>query len=100
MAQTGNANCQIHVAAGSAVALLVSSGPASVVVPNVVGLREGSAVAALREAGLTSTVTRVESGTVPKGKVISQNPAAGVRVAAGSAVALLVSRGEGGGGGE
>src|SRR5262249_47079491 len=44
--------------------------------------------------GLTlGTVTQASSATVPAGNVISQNPAAGTSVAAGSAVALVVSSG-------
>jgi beta-lactam-binding protein with PASTA domain len=39
------------------------------------------------------TVTTANSATVPIGRVISQNPAAGNNVAPGSAVALVVSLG-------
>ena len=82
------------VAAGSAVALVVSSGPAAVSVPNVVGQTQAAAQTALTGVGLTvGTVTTASSATVPAGRVISQNPAAGTGVAAGSAVALVVSSG-------
>jgi len=88
------------VAAGSAVDLVVSSGssgPAPVVVPNVVGESEAAAEAAITGAGLTvGAVTTVASDTVPAGNVISQDPAAGTSVAAGSAVDLVVSSGSGG----
>lgn len=82
------------VAAGSAVDLVVSSGPPQVVVPDVVGQGVSSATVALTGAGLVvGTVTHEVSTTVPFNVVISQAPAAGASVAAGSAVALVVSLG-------
>src|SRR4029079_18972867 len=78
-----------QVAAGSAVALVVSSGPAQVAVPNVVGLTQASATTSITNAGLTvGAITTSSSATVPAGSVISQNPAAATQVASGSAVAL------------
>jgi len=80
-----------NVAPGSAVALVVSLGTA---VPNVVGLTQDSAQAALIAAGLTvGTVTTANSATVPSGTVISQTPAAGTKVTPSSAVALVISSG-------
>jgi beta-lactam-binding protein with PASTA domain len=80
-----------NVAAGSAVALVVSLG---IKVPNVVGNAQAAAQTAITAAGLTvGTVTTANSATVPIGRVISQTPAAGSNVAAGSAVALVVSLG-------
>ena len=65
-----------------------------VTVPNVVGLTQAAATTAITGAGLVvGTVTTANSATVPAGSVISQNPAAGASVAAGSAVALVVSLG-------
>lgn len=83
------------VAAGSAVNLVVSSGaPAAVTAPNVVGQTQAAAQTAITDAGLTvGTVTQQPSATVPAGSVISQNPAAGASVAAGTAVNLVVSSG-------
>ena len=82
------------VAAGSAVSLVVSSGPAPVTVPNVVGLTQSSAGTAITGVGLTvGTVTTQSSSTVPSGTVISQSPLGGASVAAGSAVSLVVSSG-------
>jgi len=74
------------VTAGSAVNLMVSSGPALVIVPGVVGQVQSAAEAVLTGAGLTV-------GTVPSGTVISQNPISGASVTAGSAVNLVVSSG-------
>src|SRR5258705_370851 len=82
------------VAVGSAVALVVSSGPPPVPAPNVVGLTQAAATTAITNATLTlGTVTTASSATVPSGTVISQTPVAGTSVAAGSAVALVVSSG-------
>src|SRR5262245_19806667 len=83
-----------QVASGSAVALVVSSGPPQVAVPNVVGLTQAAASTAITNAGLTvGTITTQSSTTVPSGSVISQNPTSGTQVASGSAVALVVSSG-------
>src|SRR4051812_7432711 len=83
-----------QVAAGSAVALVVSSGPSQVAVPNVVGLTQASATTAITGAGLVvGTVTTASSTTISAGSVISQNPTAATQVTAGSAVALVVSSG-------
>ena len=71
---------------GSAVKLVVSSGPGQVAVPNVVGETQAAATAAITSAGLVlGTVTTQSSSTVPSGSVISQSPAAGTQVNAGSA---------------
>jgi VWFA-related protein len=80
------------LATGSAVSLVVSTGP--VAVPNVVNQTQTAATTALTGAGLAlGAVSQTSSATVPSGSVISQNPAAGTSVAAGSAVALVVSTG-------
>ncbi|HXI30252.1 MAG TPA: PASTA domain-containing protein, partial [Vicinamibacterales bacterium] len=82
------------VAPGTAVALVISSGPALVTVPNVVALTQANAQSAITAAGLTTgTVTTASSATVPAGSVISQNPPAGATAPFGSAVALVVSSG-------
>jgi hypothetical protein len=89
-----NPTAGASVAKGSAVALVVSSGPAMVAVPNVVGNAQAAATAAITGAGLTlGTVSKQSSNTVPSGNVISESPAAGTSVASGSAVALVVSSG-------
>src|SRR5437773_2537078 len=83
-----------RVASGSAVSLVVSSGPAQVAVPNVVGQTQATATRAITGAGLTvGTVTMQSSSTVASGSVISESPTAGTRVAIGSAVDLVVSSG-------
>jgi beta-lactam-binding protein with PASTA domain len=80
---------------GSSVNLEVSSGPAQVTVPNVVGLTQAAAEAALRSAGLAlGTVTTVQSPVVPAGGVSSSNPRAGDLVNQASKVDLEVSIGQ------
>jgi VWFA-related protein len=88
----------VGVAAGSAVNLVVSTGPApapgTVIVPNVVNLTQAGATTAITASGLVlGTISQSSSITVPAGSVISQNPNAGASVAVASAVALIVSTG-------
>src|SRR5216110_308280 len=87
------------VASGAAVSLVVSSGappPTPVAVPNVVGQTQAAATSAISGAGFTvGAVAQESSTTVASGSVISQNPAAGVDSASGSAVDLVVSTGGG-----
>jgi hypothetical protein len=83
-----------QVTPGSAVNLVVSTGPVLVAVPNVVNLAQAAATTAITNAGLVvGTVTNASSSTVPAGSVISQTPVAGSQIAAGSAVNLVVSTG-------
>src|SRR2546430_834581 len=65
------------VAKGSAVSLVVSSGPAQIAVPNVVGQMQAAATSAITGAGLTmGAVTQQSSSTLASGSVISECPAA------------------------
>ena len=77
-----------------AVTLEVSSGAAPVAVPVVEGLTQGDATNRLRSAGFTvSTEFRdVSPGNANDGVVISQDPAAGQRVARGATVTIVVGR--------
>ena len=87
-----NPSAGTSVAVGSAVALIVSTGP--VAVPSVVNMTQAAATTAISFAGLAiGTVSTESNATVPSGSVISQSPNAGASVAAGSAVALVVSTG-------
>jgi beta-lactam-binding protein with PASTA domain len=84
-----------EVAAESAVDLVISDGPAPVTVPNVTGLSLADATSALAAADLVvGTTSDQSSDTVPAGDVISQSPAGGTEVAAGSAVNLVISTGQ------
>jgi beta-lactam-binding protein with PASTA domain len=66
--------------------------PQRVRVPRIVGLPVADARARLRDAGLRSTVTRVES-TRESGTVVRQSPPAGSSLREGQAVSLEVSSG-------
>ena len=80
---------------GTAVHLVVSTGSSGqTTVPNVVGLTQVRATTAIQDVGLVAgTVTTATSATVAAGNVISESPAAGSLVNAGSAVNLVVSVG-------
>jgi beta-lactam-binding protein with PASTA domain/tRNA A-37 threonylcarbamoyl transferase component Bud32 len=82
-----------QAAKGSTVSIIVSSGPAQILVPNVVGMQVNTAQNALNGAGLTSTVTTAHSLTVPVDQIISQTPAAGTSVNPGSSVTIVKSLG-------
>lgn len=83
------------VASGSPVNLVISSGPVLIATPSVVGLTQTAAGSAITASQLTvGAITTQSSNTVPIGQVLSQSPAAGVSVAQGSAVNLVVSSGQ------
>ncbi|MEU0413267.1 Stk1 family PASTA domain-containing Ser/Thr kinase [Streptomyces griseorubiginosus] len=76
------------------VAITVSKGPQTVKVPDVDGYELARARARLKTEGLQpGMVTREFSEDVPKGFVISADPAGGTTLRAGSAIALTVSKG-------
>jgi len=62
-------------------------------IPDVVGLSQADAIAALEAAGFVVSSSTSPSLHVAVGLVISQDPAAGSSAAAGSTVALLISNG-------
>jgi len=79
---------------GDAITYWVSSGKPQAIVPGLTGLTQAEAQAALDGVGLKlGAVTPEMSTTVPSGQVIRQDPAAGVVVAKGSAVGIVVSSG-------
>lgn len=78
---------------GSAVDVVVSSGPETVTVPSVVGKTQDDAVKTLHAAGLRVSINEAPSDTVPKGQVISQDPVAGSDAQRGDTVTILVSQG-------
>ena len=82
----------VTAANGTTVKLAVSSGAKPVVVPQVVGQTQGSAVNALTGAGLKSVLHNVGSSK-PAGVVVAQKPPAGKEVDKGSTVTLNVSTG-------
>lgn len=80
------------VPVGSSVKVVTSKGSPPVDVPDVKGMSENAARAALDKLGITVSETRsaFDDG-VDGGKVIGTDPAAGSSVNAGTSVALLVS---------
>ena len=77
---------------GTRVTMVTSSGPAPVRVPDVVGLEEDQARAALEGAGLTvSEVSRIYDDEVDGGIAVGTDPDSGSDVARGDGVTLLVS---------
>ena len=79
---------------GSTVTIVASKGPATVAVPNVVGLPESQARDRLAAAGLEVTAFEVFSEE-PEGTVIAQNPGSGERVSKDSGVRINISKGSG-----
>ena len=74
------------------VTLQVSRGANTVLVPSVVGLDDQAALNALSNAGLSGTEVQRDS-TEQQGKVLSQSPGSGKRVARGSQVTIFASTG-------
>ncbi|WP_433888863.1 Stk1 family PASTA domain-containing Ser/Thr kinase [Streptomyces sp. CA-111067] len=76
------------------VTLNVSKGPQVVHVPDVKGRTEAAARQALKAAGLTAgPVRQVFSDDVPRGQVVSTDPAPGTQRSPDSPVTITVSRG-------
>jgi len=79
-----------ELAKGSTVNVTVSSGPAKVNVPNVVGSTQAAATATLTAAGFTVTVNTQATTPANAGNVLSQSPGAGTAADKGSAVTITV----------
>jgi beta-lactam-binding protein with PASTA domain len=76
------------------VEIVPATGASTSTVPDIVGMTQAAATAAITNAGLVvGTVTTQSSTTVPSGSVISQSPAAATEVVSGSSVSLVVSSG-------
>ncbi len=87
-----------EVADGSAVNIVVSTGPdepTTVPVPDVTGKSAADAQAELEAAGFTVTAEEQSSDTVEADLVIETNPSAGTEVAPGTDVKMIVSSGAG-----
>ncbi|MEU9448233.1 Stk1 family PASTA domain-containing Ser/Thr kinase [Streptomyces sp. NPDC048277] len=83
-----------RIRSNDSVTLTISDGPETVNVPDVQGRTVAKARALLKADGLApGMVTREFSDDVPKGSVISSDPGAGSKRHAGSAIALVVSKG-------
>jgi eukaryotic-like serine/threonine-protein kinase len=77
----------------SEVDIQVSSGPATIKVPDVTGQSEASAAANLAAMGFVVATANQSSTTVPAGQVIGTNPSAGIQVAPKSTITIIVSTG-------
>jgi serine/threonine-protein kinase len=76
---------------GSQLKLVVSTGPAAVTMPSVVGLQRAQAETLLNQVlGLGVQINLVNAGPTKKGIVISQNPPPNTQVQKGSSVQIIV----------
>lgn len=83
----------VEVGAGTPVNLVVSSGPETHELPNLVGQTERDAISQLNELDLLFTVNDEYSDDVGEGLVIRTDPEAGTEVQSGDTVLLVVSQG-------
>jgi YD repeat-containing protein len=78
----------------SSVDLVISLGPPTTTVPDVVGMGREDGEAAILASGLSlGAVTTAHSNTVPEGSIISQNPVQGTEVYFGTGVDFVISLG-------
>ncbi|MBU1492670.1 MAG: Stk1 family PASTA domain-containing Ser/Thr kinase [Actinobacteria bacterium] len=83
-----------ELAAGSTVTLLVSTGPSSVEVPNLLDMTLDNARSVILAAGLTlGDITTEVSPVVPADTILSQDPPPGTIVDAGTSIDIVVSAG-------
>ena len=82
-----------EVKPGTVVNLVVSKGPKPVKLPNLAGTPVEEAKIQLEGEGLVVTTTEDYSSEYAVGEVISSTPGKGEKVAVGSTVALVVSKG-------
>ena len=82
---------------GSLISVVVSLGPTPpqpLVVPNVIGMTEATALSTLQGLGLTMLVSaRDYSSTMPAGTVFSQSPGPGTLILPGDIVSVIISLG-------
>ena len=89
-----NPDAGTTVTQGTQIALVISSGPPKVSVPNVVGLEQLEAENTLTTSGLAvGNISSSTSPNVPVGFVISQEPSPGDEIPEGSPVNLEISSG-------
>jgi eukaryotic-like serine/threonine-protein kinase len=78
---------------GDSVTIVVSSGPGTVVVPNVVGESKDAAISDLRGEGLSvRVVSETTDDESSDGLVLRQEPNAGARLPQGEAVTIFVGK--------
>ena len=85
----------VKVAPGESITVYVSSGAATVKVPQITGKDQVAAAADLEAAGLlAATPVPTFSPTIKAGTVVSSSPAPGEAVAQGSTVTVTISNGK------
>ena len=85
------------LAKGETVTVFVSTGSASATVPDVVGMAEDEAVAALQQAGFRVVrVSQAVASPANDGRVIDQSPEPGTEAERGSTVTITVGQAIGG----
>jgi beta-lactam-binding protein with PASTA domain/predicted Ser/Thr protein kinase len=82
-----------EVAKGSEVKLVVSSGPDTITVPNVVGLTEDRARSTLEQAGFASVSSSQVDSLKDEGSVVAVDPGEGEQAARNTPIKLQVSTG-------
>jgi eukaryotic-like serine/threonine-protein kinase len=88
-----NPSAGTEAQAGSAVTVVVSSGPAQTTVPDLVGQSRAAAEATLTNAKLAAgAVTQQASTEQTPGTVLEQSPAAGNSISAGGTVNFVVAQ--------
>ena len=75
------------------VILMVSAGESGIALPDVTGKTREQAKTDLDKLGFVTNISEENSDSVEAGRVVSQDPAAGVKAPVGSAVTLKVSIG-------
>lgn len=80
-------------AKGASVALTVAQAPSTPSVPDVTNRTRASAESILQAAGFAVTVVMNSNSSVPAGRVIDQDPSAGVNAQAGTTITIVVSTG-------
>jgi serine/threonine-protein kinase len=83
----------VEVPAGTSVQITVATRVETVVVPDLHGIREATAVAQLEAAGLQSGERSTAADALPAGYLVSTEPRAGDSVTRGSVVDYVVSEG-------
>ena len=79
---------------GTVINYTVSTGSDAPTVPQVTGMTQSQAEAAIKALGLETSIQQQYSDTVAIGKVISVDPQEGTTLSAGQTVTLVVSLGE------
>jgi serine/threonine-protein kinase len=78
---------------GATVNLVVSAGPDTITVPNVVGLTEDRAVSTLEDAGFSNITPAPAASLREEGTVVGISPGEGSQAAPGAPIRLQVSTG-------